>query len=357
MIDDIYQDDDVEDPRDGDEEIIEPVRYAISSYGADLTFDGIVSRMDRDDIFIPEFQRKLVWTSVQASRFIESLLLGLPVPGVFLFKEPDTKRLMVVDGQQRLRTVHGFYHELFNDRPFKLQGVSKDFAGMTYGQLDDHDRREIDTAIIHATIFQQDEPGDDRSSVYSVFERLNSGGTALSPQEIRACIYRGKLNDLLEELAGDKHWRNLYGSISRRKKDEEVILRFLALHHSSDRYTPPMKSFLNKFMEEYQNPDEVQTDRFRDVFLRTVKATDMILTPTALRPKHTLNISIVDAVLVGLARRLERGAVKNHGALQSEHERLLLRLQKEELYTRSTTDRDRVMKRIDYACSSFEPVA
>ena len=356
MIEDTVEDE-VDDPRNGDEGFGQPIRYAISSYGADLTSDGIVSRMDRDDIFIPEFQRKLVWTSVQASRFIESLLLGLPVPGVFLFKEPDTKRLMVVDGQQRLRTVHGFYHGLFNERAFKLQGVSEEFNGKTYRQLDDHDRREIDTAIIHATIFQQDEPSDDRSSVYSVFERLNTGGTALSPQEIRACIYRGTLNDLLEELARDRHWRHLYGPISRRKKDEEVILRFLALHQCSDRYAPPMKSFLNNFMARYRNPDEVQIDRFRDLFRSTVKTADMILTPTALRPKQTLNVSIVDAALVGLARRLERGAVKDHGELQSKHERLLRRLQKEELYTRSTTDRDRVMKRIEYACRSYEDVA
>lgn len=262
---------------------------------------------------------------------------------------------MVVDGQQRLRTVHGFYHGLFNERAFKLQGVSEEFNGKTYRQLDDHDRREIDTAIIHATIFQQDEPSDDRSSVYSVFERLNTAGTALSPQEIRACIYRGTLNDLLEELVRDRHWRHLYGPISRRKK--EVILRFLALHHYSDRYAAPMKSFLNKFIAQYRNADKVQIDRFRDVFLRTVKTADMILTPTALGPKQTLNVSIVDAALVGLARRLERGAVKNHGELQSKHRRLLRRLQKEELYTRSTTDRDRVMKRIEYACRSYQDVA
>ena len=95
----------IEDRQDGDEEMEEATRYSISSYGADMPVDAIIPRLKREEIFIPPFQRKFVWTHTQASRFIESLLLGLPVPGIFLFKDPDTRKLMVVDGQQRLRTL------------------------------------------------------------------------------------------------------------------------------------------------------------------------------------------------------------------------------------------------------------
>src|SRR5437867_2617127 len=80
-----------------DEEVGYPVRYVISSYGADYPVDGLVKRISRDDIYVPEFQRGFVWSYAQASRFVESLLLGLPVPGIFLFKEPDTQKLVVVD--------------------------------------------------------------------------------------------------------------------------------------------------------------------------------------------------------------------------------------------------------------------
>ena len=153
---------------------------------------------------------------------------------------------------------------------FRLIGVSKEFSEKTYKKLTDRDRIDFNDSILHATIFQQDEPSNDRSSIYSVFERLNTGGTALQPQEIRACIYRGKLNDLLSELAGNPYWQQLYGASSSRKKDEE-ILRFLALYHSLEAYERPMKQFLNNFMEHHQNPDQDLCTTFRCRFENTVK--------------------------------------------------------------------------------------
>jgi uncharacterized protein with ParB-like and HNH nuclease domain len=97
-----------------------PFRYAITSYGADYPVDSLVQRLDRDVIFVPEFQRKFVWTLKQASRFIESLLLGLPVPGVFFAKEADSGKLLIIDGQQRLRTLQYFYNGVFKGKEFAL---------------------------------------------------------------------------------------------------------------------------------------------------------------------------------------------------------------------------------------------
>lgn len=79
----------------------EDFRYSITSYGVDYTVDRIVNRLGKNHIIIPEFQRQYVWDIKQASRFIESLILGLPVPGVFLSQEKDTNRMLVIDGQQR----------------------------------------------------------------------------------------------------------------------------------------------------------------------------------------------------------------------------------------------------------------
>ena len=346
----------IDDPIGDDDEIGNPIRYMITSYGADMPVDGLVKRLDKDDIFVPDFQRNFVWTFAQASRFIESLLLGLPVPGIFLFKEPDTQKLTVVDGQQRLKTLQSFYKGVFGDKRFNLTSVSDELKQKTYEALDTEDRRRLDDSILHATIFQQSEPSDDRGSIYEVFERLNTGGTPLRSQEIRACVYRGRLNELLSELAQNQHWRQLYVGRNSRKKDEEIILRFFALYYSLDKYERPMKRFLNEFMDVRRQLDQPQEDEFRRIFERTVETAATILTRTALRPERALNVSVADAVLVGLARRLERGEISDHIALKRAHERLLKRFKDEALHTVGTTTKDRVNRRIQYAHEAYGPV-
>ena len=353
----IQAEEDVEDYIDEDEEISNSIRYTIGSYGADMTVEGLVNRLNRKDIFIPKFQRKFVWTKVQASRFVESLILGLPVPGIFVYKENMTKKLMVVDGQQRLCSLQFFYDRIFDDKEFSLIGVSKELQGKTYKTLAPEDKRSLNDAVIHTTICQQINPDDNGSSVYSLFERLNTGGTSLSQQEIRACVYRGALNDFLSEMAQNTHWRKLYAAKNPRKKDEEIILRFFALYYQSSEYERPMKEFLNTFMDFHRDIDSVKQKKFRDIFERTVEVVAEVLPPKALRPKRALNVSVADAVFVGLARRLEKGTIIDHDALRSAHKRLLDKLSLEELYTVGTTNKDRVDKRIEYASKAYETIS
>lgn len=97
--------------------------YSIASYGADYPVDALVKRIRSGDIYVPTFQREFVWSLKQASRFIESLLLGLPVPGIVLAREVDTNRHLVIDGQQRLISLTSFY----NDR-IKIRGQEKVFS-------------------------------------------------------------------------------------------------------------------------------------------------------------------------------------------------------------------------------------
>ena len=194
-----------------------PVEYSISSYGADYPVDGLVKRINAGSIYIPKFQRGYVWNVHRASRFIESLLLGLPVPSVFLSKEQDSNKLLVIDGQQRLRTLQFFYNGLFEptERKFKLKNVTERFLNATYDSLDEDDRLRLDDSILHAIIIKQEQPeadpGDQPTSVYHIFERLNTGGVLLHPQEIRTCICHGKFVDLLDILNADENWRQLFG--------------------------------------------------------------------------------------------------------------------------------------------------
>src|SRR5262249_53984864 len=158
------------------------------------------------------------WKKQQADRFIESLLLGLPVPGIFLVKE-ESGRHLVLDGHQRLQTLLRFYSNDWEGGAFALENVQDRFKNRTYVQLEATDRRRLDDSVIHATIVRQDEPSQDQSSIYLVFERLNSGGTSLHPQEIRVALYHGPFADLLTSLNDHASWRALFGRKSRRLKD------------------------------------------------------------------------------------------------------------------------------------------
>ena len=222
--------------------------YSITSYGADYPVDSIIKRLRNGSIVVPDFQREFVWSERQASKFIESLLLGLPVPGIFLSRDMESADLLVIDGQQRLKSLLSFYNGEIKGKIFRLHDVQDRFEGLTYKELDSEDRQRLDDSIIHATIVKQDEPSDDNSSIYLIFERLNTGGMYLQPQEIRSAIYSGPFVELLKELNDFPDWRKIYGRKSTRMKDQEFILRFFAMYLFRKEYEKPLKGFLNTYM-------------------------------------------------------------------------------------------------------------
>lgn len=226
---------------DEDNDDIIPSKFSIAVSRTDFDVEGIVRRLRDEDIYIPDFQRSYVWKIKQASRFIESLLLGLPVPGIFLAKESDN-RLIVIDGQQRLRSIRYFYDGKFPGRrpAFSLQGVHEEFERETYKSLKDEYRRQLNNSVLSATVVDPLQDSN-KSSIYYIFERLNIGVTLLKPQEIRACIYHGDLNKLLHELNENKDWRDIYSKMDNNNKDQELILRFLAFYFEGKNYKRNMK--------------------------------------------------------------------------------------------------------------------
>ena len=290
------------------------IQYDITSYGADLDVDGLVRRINKNDIVIPKFQRAYVWKHTEASRFIESLLLGLPVPGVFFSKENDSNRLLVIDGQQRLKTLQFFLGGYFNPREdddkrqiFKLIKVQDRYLNKTYADLEEDDRRQIDNAIIHATIIKQESPNKDNTSVFHIFERLNTGGQKLSPQEIRTAVCFGKEGrfiDAIERLNANAEWRAIFGAIHTRLKDREFILRYLALNTDFQSYQKPMGEFLNKFMKVHSNPSELFIQQANDDFTKSIKFIYEALGTKAFKPQRAINAANFDAVMIGLTRNI-----------------------------------------------------
>ena len=334
-------------------------QYAITSYGADYPIDGLVKRLSSDAIFIPKFQRRFVWTRYQSSRFIESLLLGLPVPAIFLGKEEDTNRMLVIDGQQRLRSLWNFYKgKLDSGEEFILEGVANRYEGLSYLTLPDSDRRRLDDSILHAIVVRQDQPDEDHnSSIYLLFERLNTGGSLLHPQEIRACVYYGLLNDLLGELNDLPAWRVVYGPENQRMKDVELILRFFTLLYDSDRYERPMEGALNRYMSSNRKLQRQPESELRSDFIRTITLIDQALGAAAFRPIRAINAAVFDSVMVAVAKKLRAGAAMDPTQLRDTYNALLEDTGYQAAYQYSTADEEKLATRLRIAESFFAKVS
>ena len=348
----------LEPSEEGDEDENVTFKYQISSYGADYPVDGLVKRLQNESIYVPIFQRRFVWTPAQSMRFVESLLLGLPVPGIFLSREPETQKLIVIDGQQRLRTLQQFYEGEFADsgKEFQLQNVQRAFEGATYNSLSDEDRRRLDDSIIHATIIKQEEPSEDQSSIYYIFERLNTGGTLLRPQEIRASIFSGEFNELLSELNDNVAWRSIFGPVSKRRRDQELILRFLSLYFYSEHYSRPMKEFLNTYMGKNRHLNLHSSDQVRQAFTRTIETVHTCLNKRAFRLGRAINAAVFDAVMVAVARRLRDGPIQDCDSFQNKYDSLLNNEQFLSVTARATADEESLSRRLELATNAFAQV-
>lgn len=284
--------------------------YQISFFPADFTLQGYLEKDRNKQLVIPPFQRNYVWDVVKASRLIESFLLGLPVPGVFLYKEKKTNRLQVIDGQQRITSALRFFSGAFEERVFRLKGVHPRWEGRTFEELEESDRFQLQDTVLRATVVQQLDPDDD-SSIYHVFERLNTGGVNLNPMEVRKCVYFGPHFRMLECLNAYPVWRKIVGRLTpdRRLRDVELVLRVLAFGYDSAEYEKPMKQFLNAHMRKARRmPKNILDEHIEDAERRFKLTADKIVGALGENPFHLrqrLNYAITDAVFSVVFQNLD----------------------------------------------------
>lgn len=294
-----------------DEEIY--VDYDIATYPSDNTLSVLNKMWADDDIEVPDFQRGFVWSIKQSSLLVESFLRGLPVPPIFFFIDEGNKNL-VVDGQQRLRSILFFFEGYFGPpsktgrrQIFKLTGLNEKsrYAGKSYKDLSELDRRKFDNSVLRAVNIRQLSPNKDQSSVYHIFERLNTGGTPLSAQEIRNTVYRGQVVKRLHEANADSNWRRIIGKqdLDRRDRDTEMVLRLLGLFSANSNYEAPMKRFLNEMMYENRKALSSRAKRFFDIFPKVCEYIAEELGEKPFSPKGPLNVAILDAIFVTIASR------------------------------------------------------
>ncbi len=339
-------------------------RFSITSYGADLSVFDLVRRIGKELLIPPAFQRKYVWNQKQASRFIESLLMGLPVPGVFIFIDRGNRQL-IVDGQQRLMTLSRFVGGIWEIKtreqagklltskmPFKLAEVAEPWNDKSWDELDSPQQELIYGSLIHATIFRQDHPSENDRSIYEVFERINTGGSRLSPQEIRACVSHGPFVEFLHALNGFDEWRSVYGKPSPRIKDEELLLRFFAFLDRGLSYKRPMTEFLDSYLADNRELPGGDTVK-RKEFEATIKALRTAIGKRLFRPENALNAAVFDAVMVGCARALKADPDLTSERIARAYDGLLADTGFRDAYRRATADDENVKMRLTKAAEYF----
>jgi uncharacterized protein with ParB-like and HNH nuclease domain len=344
--------------------------FNITSWGADLSFRELISMYEDDELQKPELQRNYVWEKAEASRFIESILLWLPIPSIFLANTKDNNKL-IIDGYQRIMTVYDYVSRgiFANDgKVFKLvntQKINEKWRGKAYTELEDFEQKKIRQTTIHTIIFEQRHPKNSDTSLYQVFERINTSGKALKPQEIRNCVYQGSLNSLLIELNQNSIWRKLYWSEENdaRMADMEYILRFFALSSreliGKNSGQISLKLFLNTFMGNKAIHDTIFIENKREEFLNLVKIIDANFGENAFRNYSNdsgfikkFHPTIYDSVIIStnyaLSKNIDIGSILD---IKEKHLALLKNEDFKKFTTIRTTNYDSINGRINLACS------
>ncbi|GEK60969.1 hypothetical protein LCI01_06050 [Leuconostoc citreum] len=288
--------------------------FSITSYGADLSLRELHSMIQEGDLIKPSIQRNYVWQLPIASRFMETILLGLPVPSIFLSLNQDST-YWIVDGLQRLTTISNFINGLTDqNKVFKLSNnINSLWAGKTFNQLSPADQRKIKTSTIHAIIFKQDAPKDDDTSLFQIFERINTGGVRLSSQEIRNSIYHNEVNETLIDLSKMKEWTSIISghSLEKRMRDVEYILRFFLIYSIKDIATSDiislkteMNLFMDKTKNKYDNSEE-NVHILKDLFVQSIKYLSKYDNPFS-DDKAWFDNIMFDSILVSFAKKISK---------------------------------------------------
>lgn len=252
--------------------------YKFTTMGGDIQIRQLVQQITEGDIEIPNIQRKYVWPISVASRFIESALLDLPLPSIFLCKQNNGKYL-IIDGLQRLTTLKLFLNmENHNGKMFKISNskdIYKDWRGKSFNELTLDDQRKLKNKTIHAIIVEQLHP-ENYDGMFLIFERINSGGVQLTQQEIRNAIFQTEYSSMLIELNQEPLWREMFGDLRphKRMKDVEMILRFISLNEnklkSIDAGSVSFVELLNQQMSNNIRTSQEDLDKTRASFMQTL---------------------------------------------------------------------------------------
>lgn len=315
------------------EKQISDERARLSSDRMDISFGELINLYRNDELIIrPEYQRLFRWSNKQKTSLIESILLGIPIPPIFV-AEDENGIWELVDGLQRVSTIISFFGELKSD-------ISK------IDETDSDDIYEDEEKIIDSNFWRMEEGGliqeleefdintlpkkfiinlkrsvcrveilrgeSNTAMKYELFKRLNSGGSKLTPQEIRNAVYRGinpKINILILELSKNEAFKRLTALSEQKKQelyDQELALRFIAFLNRLDEINSNTENFLDKFMENSAKDNKFNTVYYKEIFEEVINMLDSIDDCGVFRNNRNAFVpALFEGITIGIAQNIE----------------------------------------------------
>ncbi|MCD9545022.1 DUF262 domain-containing protein [Photobacterium carnosum] len=360
--------------------------FQLTTTPNDFNISTIISFISSKVFKIPAFQRHYVWDIKRASKLIESLLIGLPIPQIFLY-ESGKNEFLVIDGQQRLMTLYYFvngrfpkkekrselrtifdkqghipdeimqddtYFQRFNLRLDGLvDGQDNRFNGKNYKTLGDN-QMALNLATIRNMIIKPVTKDDEEDgAMFEIFNRLNSGGMNLTPQEIRMSLYHSNFNVSLIKLNENDVWRNVIlgkNIVDMRLNDVEAILRTLAMVHCREKYKTTISGFLNSFSNATKSFTQEDTDFFKELWNSFMLACDGLKVEDFRTGANRLSITLFESVFYAACRSSVEQRIVAVPPITSEYLAILKADQKFiEASTDKTTRKESVVNRTDRA--------
>ncbi len=311
------------------EQQISDERARLSTDRMDISFGELINMYKVGELVIkPEYQRLFRWKGSQKTALIESVLLGIPIPPIFV-AEDENGVWELVDGLQRVSTIISFFGDLdeslltvcFDDSLEENENYVNKWELESGNLVEDLEGFNVDTlpkkyvinlkrAVCRVEILR----GESNTAMkYELFKRLNSGGSTLTPQEIRNAIYRGidpKINILTEKLSQNENFRKLV-SLSGQKKqelyDQELILRFIAFLNNVDKINSNTEKFLDEFMERAVKDKEFDIDYYENIFVEVMKMLVEVCDNNVFRNGRNAFVpAYYEGITIGIAQNIEK---------------------------------------------------
>lgn len=298
---------------------IPPEQRKLHTETYDFTVGTVYEKLAQQSIRVPEFQRKFVWSQVQSSKLIESLIIQCPLPVIYLNQESN-EDLTVIDGNQRLTSIKQFLNN-----EFRLKGLTAypELESNRFVDLDPRFQRHIQNRTLRCIVILKDTHPQVK---FDVFERLNSGATKLNPQELRHGIYFGELMKLTTELVKKSNLLSILEiKNDKRMKAEELILRFWALNEDIKGYKKPLSTFINTFCEANRSPSEGRKEFLAKQFMIALDGVVNLLGPLSfrifdknLKVHSSFNSALYDALMVGISSLHAKNELKTMTEKQAQ---------------------------------------